>query len=363
SRLGRTDAVDINAPDAPHGFTLQQREAVASWMHRWLLGKEKLIREVNPLPDSFNDEQLREWNQPDWTQDQLQCSPAGQVLLMEGERSVFQINANNAAALRESRTPKWKALSEAEKRALIRETTGSPGEETLSNPRPNRVGSVTRQGYVIEKLTLEVEPGLVLPALAFVPDHPAGTATLYLHGSSKTADAAPGGPIEALVKAGQVVLAAELRGIGETETGHGKNEFGKGRFGPDNLDILTAYLMGKSYVGMRTGDARRWVRVLAAFEAKGGKPASLHLVAIGEAAIPALHAAALDAGRFESVSIRGMLPDWESLVGVGETHDQAVNIVHGVLRHYDLPDLVPLAGGGDRVTISQPISPLGTPIP
>ncbi|MCB1078764.1 MAG: hypothetical protein KDM64_13170, partial [Verrucomicrobiae bacterium] len=165
------------------------------------------------------------------------------------------------------------------------------------------------------------------------------------------------------VKAGQIVLAAELRGIGETETGHGKNEFGKGRFGPDNLDILTAYLMGKSYVGMRTGDARRWVRVLAAFEAKGGKPASLHLVAIGEAAIPALHAAALDAGRFESVSIRGMLPDWESLVGVGETHDQAVNIVHGVLRHYDLPDLVPLAGGGDRVTISQPISPLGTPIP
>ncbi|MCP5550736.1 MAG: hypothetical protein H7A53_07590 [Akkermansiaceae bacterium] len=359
SRLGRTDAVDINAPDAPHGFTLQQREAVASWMHRWLLGKEKLVREVDSLPDSFNDEQLREWNQPDWTQDQLQCSPAGQVLLMEGEHSVFQINADTAAVLRKSRAPEWKALSEAEKRAMIRDTIGSPGDETLSNPRPNRVGSVTRQGYVIEKLTLEVEPGLVLPALAFVPDHPAGTATLYLHGSSMTADAAPGNPIEALVKAGQVVLAAELRGIGETETGHGKNEFGKGRFGPDNLDILTAYLMGKSYVGMRTGDAQRWARVLSNWEPR---PNALHLVAIGEAAIPALHAAALDAGRFESVSIRGMLPDWESLVGAGETHDQAVNIVHGVLRHYDLPDLVPLAGG-DQVTIEQPISPLGTPIP
>jgi hypothetical protein len=86
----------------------------------------------------------------------------------------------------------------------------------------------------------------------------------------------------------------------------------------------------------------------------------LNLVATGEAAIPGLHAAALEDGLFETVTLRGMLPAWETLVGAGETHNQFVNVVHGVLRHYDLPDLVPLAGG-DRVRISEPVGAMGPP--
>src|SRR5690606_30032758 len=113
---------------------------------------------------------------------------------------------------------------------------------------------------------------------------------LYLHGVSMKADAAPGGPIDHLVKQGHVVLAAELRGIGETETGHDKREWGKGRFGPDNLEIFLAYLMGKSFVGMRTEDAHQWLRYLKEGSLTNGKPSELHLVAVGEAAIPALHA-------------------------------------------------------------------------
>jgi hypothetical protein len=40
SRLGYSDSVDIAAPDAPHGFTLQLREAVTRFMCRHLLGKD-----------------------------------------------------------------------------------------------------------------------------------------------------------------------------------------------------------------------------------------------------------------------------------------------------------------------------------
>ena len=87
------------------------------------------------------------------------------------------------------------------------------------------------------------------------------------------------------MKKGHLVLAAELRGIGETEAGIGKTEFGKGRFGPDNLEILTAYLMGKSFTGMRTRDARAWTLVLRGLAGEG---AALHLTATGEAAIRAL---------------------------------------------------------------------------
>src|SRR5207248_3077558 len=62
---------------------------------------------------------------------------------------------------------------------------------------------------------LRVEPGISLPALMFSPPEPRGAAHLYLHGEGKQADAMPGGPIEKLVRAGHLVLAVDLRGLGE----------------------------------------------------------------------------------------------------------------------------------------------------
>jgi hypothetical protein len=169
-------------------------------------------------------------------------------------------------------------------------------------------------------------------------------------------DAAPGGPIDALVQQGQIVLAAELRGIGETETSKGRREFGLGRFGPDNLEILTAYLVGRSYVGLRTEDVEAWTRVLKEFRPAGTKPAGLHLVAIGEAAIPALHAAALQGDDFRTVKLRGMINSWEDVVRATENYNQMVNTVHGALRHYDLPDLIQLVGA-ERTVITDTVSP------
>jgi dienelactone hydrolase len=358
SRLGYPERMEIAAPDAPHGFTLQLREAVARWMSRWLLGRDTVIREVDALPDTMTDEQLRGYNQPDWTQEQLQCTPKGQALLMPGERSVFQINASIAASLKKTRAAKWRSLSDDDKRELVRDTIGARTPDALPAPKVEAIAKIERDGYSIQKLILAVDERLRLPALAFVPAKPTGPATLYLHGVSMAQDAAPGGPIETLVKQGHIVLAAELRGIGETETGHDKRDYGYGRFGRDNQEIFLAYLMGRSSVGMRTEDVATWTRFLKDFALAGVKPSELHLTAIGEAAIPALHAAALAPDAFRAVTLRGMIPSWEAIVRATETFDQAVNVVHGALKHYDLPDLAKLAGA-DRVMITEPRDPMG----
>jgi dienelactone hydrolase len=358
SRLGRPECMEINAPDAPHGFTIQQREAAARWMHRWLLGSDKLIREVESLPDTITDEQLRALNKEEWTQEQLYCTPRGQVMLMPGERSVFEINAGIAAELKNSRDKVWRGLSDNAKRDLVRKTIGSERVEGQRTPEVKAIGKIARDGYVVHKLALAVEEGLDLPALAFVPQKPAGPATLYLHGGSMAADAAPGGPIEALVKQGHLVLAAELRGIGETETGRGRRDWAQGRFGSDIVEIYIAYLIGKSYVGMRTDDALAWVRFLKDYAPASRAPTELHLTANGEAAIPALHAAALAGAEFRTVNVRGMIPSWEEVVRAPQSLNQAVNVVHGALQHYDLHDLAPLAGAS-QVTIRDSVDALG----
>ena len=364
SRLGHAERVEMHEADAPHGLGIQQREAIARWMHRWLLGADKPIHEVQPLPDPLTDEQARLLNKGDWTPQELQCTPSGQVLLMEGERSVFQINAEIAAQLKMNRADAWKQRSTDEKRQLVRETIGvslsssSANGKAASAPPIEIVGSIPRDGYVIQKVVLTPVPGLRLPALAFVPQVPRGVATLYLHGTSMQADAAPGGRIETLVKQGQIVLAAELSGIGETETGHGKNVWGRVHFGQDIQEVFLAYLLGRSYVGMRAADVACWASVLKNFQTTADKPHELHLVAIGEAAIPALHAAALDRDGFRTVALHGMLRSWEELVGATASHNQAVNVQHGALLHYDLPDLIELAGVA-KVRVVNPVNPLG----
>ena len=343
SRTGFPEHLDIAAPDAPHGFTLQLREAATRFMSRWLLGKDEVVREVALLPDSFTDEQLRDFSKPGWTPEQLQCTPQGQVLLLPGERSVFQINAEAATKLKTARPA---AISPDR----IQEIIGAAAK--TSPPKITSHGKIEREHVTIEKIALETEGAFQLPALLFTPRQPAKKAVLYLHGTSMVADAAPGGPVEQLARQGVIVLAAELRGIGETETGKGRKAFGAGRFGPDNLEILTAYLMGKSFVGMRTDDVTAWTAFLKT------RNAEVHLHAIGEAAIPALHGAALSSEAFATVTLRKMISAWEPLVGAVETFDQSVSMVHGALRHYDLPDLVEMAGR-DRVTIEDPVDGMG----
>ena len=361
SRLGRSECIEINAPDAPHGFTLQQREAAVRWMHRWLLGSDQLIREVESLPDSFTDAQLRAMGQGEWTQEQLYCSPRGQVMLMPGERSVFQINAGIVAALSVKRATVWRGLSAEARRELVRKTigAGSPGAATPA--KVETVATFERRGYAVRKLALTVDERLVLPALAFIPAKPRGPATLYLHGTSMAADAAPGGRIEQLVNQGHIVLAAELRGIGETETGHDKRDYGYGSFGRDNQEIFLAYLIGKSFVGMRVDDVLAWAQFLRSGALTGSAPTAIQLEAVGEAAIPALHAAALGNVEYAAVKLSRMITSWESVVSATETFDQAVNMVHGALQHYDLGDLVNLAGR-EKVRIEHPVDPMGKPL-
>jgi hypothetical protein len=127
------------------------------------------------------------------------------------------------------------------------------------------------------------------------------------------------------------------------------------------LEIFLAYLIGKTYVGMRTEDVQSWTRILRDWAPEGRKPTEVHLVAVGEAAIPALHAAAFENDVYRSVTLRKMIPSWEHIVRASETFDQWVNVVHGALQHYDLPDLIELAGSG-RVKLLDPADVLGRPI-
>lgn len=57
-----------------------------------------------------------------------------------------------------------------------------------------------------------------------------------------------------------------------------------------------------------------------------------------------MHAAALHPELFTSVTLRQAPRDWASVVGDPHASGQLESVIHGVLKSWDLPDLVRLTG-------------------
>jgi len=177
---------------------------------------------------------------------------------------------------------------------------------------------------------------------------------IYVHEDGKAADAAPGGPIEALVRAGKAVLAVDLRGIGETQR-TGQRYFNPDLHGPDGQDYYIAYHLGRSYVGMRTEDLLVCVRYLSAKRHGGSN--RVELVSVGYLNSTALHAAALEPELFQTVKLVRPLVSWANVVELGFSKNRLVNTVHGALTTYDLPDLARIVG--KKLTVEDPRDAMG----
>lgn len=343
ARLDHPERVELVEADAPHGFTPQLRVGAVRWMRRWLLGKDDAITEPELAVRRASD---------------LWCTPRGQVMFLPGERSVFDLNRDREKALAKQRADFWKTTPREKALARVREIVGVRPLRELPAPEHQVVETVKRDGYVIDKLLLKMEPDVELPALAFVPPQPKGDAYLYLHGRGKEVDAGPDGPIVQLVRQGCLVLAVDLQGLGETERRHPR-DWGRSLFGPNTQEFFLAYLLGKSLVGIWTEDTLVCARFLAGYQSKDS-PRNVHLIGVEAAGVPALHAAALEPAAFASLRLRRTLASWSSVVATPMAGPQLPLIVHGALQSYDLPDLLRLRDA-ERTTVEEPRNAAGKP--
>jgi len=339
SRMGFAERVDLIEHDGEHTYHVPLREATTRWMMRWLLGKDEPITEP-PL------ELLSE--------KEIQCTPDGQVMRLPGARSTYDLNRDCERKLAEQRGKLWSTNDRAEMLGRVRRIAGVRTLTDLPKPEVRNFDIIKREGCTIQKMALIPEPGIYLPALMFTPTKGESTrrAVLYIHEEGKAADAAPGGPIEKLVKAGRPVLAVDLRGTGETLQATKRNL--SGATGPDWKVVFTAFLVGRSYVGMRAEDVLVCTRFL-----KEQYTEPVELIAVGNVGVPALHAAALEPNLFNSVKLTRSLVSWSNLIELGLAYNQQINAVHGALKIYDLPDLAETLG--TKLTIEEPLNALGQP--
>lgn len=305
--LGAGEKMAMVEADDGHGYSKPRRLAAYRWLSRWLKGAEDASGEGEVEIE---------------TEEDLWATETGQVATALGGETVFTLNRQRLAAKRPA------AAAPAEVRRLA---AYAPRTAPL---KVQSFGRMERDGYGIEKLAFESEPGIVVPALLYRAAGTAGRAPglVYVHGRGKSADR----DAEQFAKAGLVVLAMDARGMGETAIaappGGGAYQ---GYFG-DYSSAMKAFLMGRTLVGMRAEDVTRAVDLLVARPEVDPQ----RIYALGkEAAAPAvLHAAALDP-RIRKVALEGMLLSYQSVVEQRIHRGVFESVVPGALQHYDLPEL------------------------
>ena len=326
SRMRFPERIDLIEHDDRHHYHQALREAATRWMMRWLRGVDQPITE--PAIQVLSEKEI-------------QCTPRGQVMLLEGARSVYDLNQDYEKELVKRRQRRWAELNRAHLMNQVCETAGIRKLEELPKPKIRKSEAVEQKDYRITEMVLQTEEDICLHARMFSPKETQRRgAVLYLHEKGGTTDAFSGGPIEKLTKEGQTVLAVDLRGIGE------------------NLEVFSAYVLGLSYVGMRAEDILLCARWLAENETAGGTR-TVRMIAIGNVGAPALHAAAIEPGLFSSVKLVRSLTSWSNLIELKRSHDQLINTVHSALQVYDLTNLAETLG--EKLTIEQPVNAWGDP--
>lgn len=321
-RLELPERVEMLESPGKHGFPLLMRVGAARWMRRWLLGINDAVTE----PDL-----------PIAEEEDLRCTPRGEVMLLPGARSVYDLNQEVEQTLAAGRAVFWRETPVGDALETVRRVAGIRHRADLPELQWEKAGAVQREAYRIDKLILRPEPGIWLPALAFVPSEEPLAACVYLHEDGKQAAAEPDGAIEKLVLEGHLVLAVDLRGIGETRPG-GKHSYAS-YLPTEWRDATLAYLLGRSLLAMRAEEVMQCAQ-LAGQYGNESAPRPVHLVSVGRVGPVALHAAALEPDLFTTAVFHRCLVSWSNVVKTPLSRNQSANLIHGVLKTYDLPDLL-----------------------
>jgi hypothetical protein len=192
----------------------------------------------------------------------LACTPNASLRYSQQGDTIFTLILKKQAALPPaSKAPVSAAELESHRREMVARIRNllhyQKPEGSLS---VRQIVTTPPKGYRVEKLEFMPEPGIYIPAGVFLPDGANGKlpAILYVHEQGKEADGVEFGVIEGLVRKGNLIVAIDVRGVGETKPPHSPASDRAGEF-RHLFDVETAmsymaWYMDQSLFGMRVRD-------------------------------------------------------------------------------------------------------------
>jgi cephalosporin-C deacetylase-like acetyl esterase len=289
---------------------------------------------------------------------QIQCTTTGQVSTSFPGETLFSLNREIAQKLpslhRGIRSPSDLAAFRVHVQQEVRTMTGAEVQPGFGTLQVSIVGSAQRNGYVLQTVKFASVTGEeLIGVLALPAQREKKPAMLLLDEQASDDIAREGGELDRLASSGNIVFAPDLPPATKDPDAP-KSEL----LGPFYLPSLRAQLVGKTLVGLRTDNAIRCLDWLSS--RNDVDPSKLTGRATGAMGIILLHAATLDA-RIREVTIAKTLLSYRNAVESPVTLNLAQNVIPGVLRHYDLEELM-VAIAPRPVSVVSPIDGGAIPV-
>ncbi len=329
---GAESKVDITVAPTRHSYSAQLRQACVNWY-------KVHFRDEPPDFKTGEPETLPE--------DALWATPKGQVLdLYPHSKTVFDLNRQRLEVTHVSRlainsSASQETYATKKMRAAIVEALGMPdGRERPLYPRV--VAENVVDGYRTEKVFFFSAPDIVVTGVVI---HPlAGTPIertdliLFENGTNDIPNKRAW--LESRLAAGHRLFVFDVRGVGGVQfrpfNRSGYPHAATYKLGSD------AMMLGISTMGLRVFDVLRGYDYLRT----RGDVDRIGLYGIGKGAFYAYFAGALEEG-FSELAFEDLLYSYRHLTDTRYYNQELYNLevmAWGLLRHFDLVDLVPCLG-------------------
>ncbi len=326
--LGYPERVDQYYCEDGHSTPLDTQEKMVSWFRQWLLNSQEPLK-----PVEF------------WSGEDMQCTKTGQVNIEYSDsKSTMQACADEMDALAKDReefcNQSLTAIQEKMKELLGIDTFNDQIEMLQTNHQELR--DVEEYRY-----QLNCKGEYPVPVVVRIPSDASATSPIVIHLSDNGKDAwLEEKDRTDFASNGNITIAADLRGFGETRD---LFEYNLSKYWNQQYrTAVVALHAGKPLMGQRVADIRTLLNFCSQNKELAGHP--VEIVSDGICAVAVMHATILD-DRIKRSTLTNTLKTWRSYIDNPMQRDMMSNTLVGVLKYYDIPDLLRLGKG--RINIQD----------
>ena len=328
--LGAKSAVRLFTAESGHGMPIEKREALATWFRTWLCKDSTPVHEsqLARIPDS-----------------ESQCTTTGQINTAFADAvSIPKYNLELAQSLSAERKKFMQQAEPVIRRSVL--TLLGIGEpiEKITVVQTGFLKGRTSDQYRYQILRKGEMP---VPCVVVVPEKMAGAGkvVICLNESGKELILNDETTINSYVNEGDILVVADLRGYGETTDPAIQNDIKY--WNREYRNAMISLHTGKSIVGQRVVDIWSLVDFILSDKRFSGR--AIKLVANGGYGPVAVHAAYLDK-RIAQTEVSHSIKSYTEFLQNPRMNDAYTNVIPGVLKFYDLKDLI-LKAGKARIQI------------
>ncbi|MDR2936413.1 MAG: acetylxylan esterase [Rikenellaceae bacterium] len=325
---GKREQITMYFGDDGHVYPTDKREVMMNWFLKYLVGGNRTL----VAGHAFTPVDVAKMNVT--TTGNLSQFYASEMFIPKRNEALWTKAAPTRTA--------FAGKPVAEQQRIVRNTARIA---PLAPIRPESVRSTLSGGnYKIEKLIIHAEDETPIPCLVFVPNQIKADApvVIFTHDEGKAKFAAGTYELDLMASGGSIVIAADLRGLGETTDklapdGRPLSRNDLKYYNSEYTNAMVALHLGESVVAQRAKDLLMLIEYASAELRFKGHPITIE--AYGKCVAPALHAAILDT-RVGTMKLKTTVPSWKVILDNPTMWETISYIVPGAALQYDLPDLV-----------------------